>query len=117
MAGNLEKILMSLYGTEIGGLAMDSGRDGISLKCRYFDTAHRLSQISFVKTWFCASRAGIHEHNITKRLESFGLCYSQLLLLADFCPLYGFLRLEFSTATAVREGDLALRLFTFKTTI
>ena len=38
-------------------------------------------------------------------------------ILADFCPLYGFLRLEFSTATAVREGDLALQLFTFKTTI
>jgi hypothetical protein len=43
-------------------------------------------------------RVGIHEHNITKRLKSFALCYSQLLLLADFCPLYGFLRLEFSKA-------------------
>jgi hypothetical protein len=64
------------------------------------------------------SRVGIHEHNITKRLKSFALCYSQLLLLADFRPLYGFLRLEFSTATAVRGGeDLALCLFTFKTTI
>ena len=58
---------------------------------------------------------GIHEHNIDKRLESFALCYSQLLLLADFSPLYDFLRLEFSTATA--GGDLALSLFTFKTTI
>ena len=62
---------------------------------------------------------GIHEHNITKRLKSFGLCYSQLLLLADFCPLYGFLRLEFSTAPAGGGGggDLAFYLFTFKTTI
>jgi hypothetical protein len=47
---------------------------------------------------------GIHEHNIDKRLESFALCYSQLLLLADFSPSYGFLRLEFSTATA--EGGI-----------
>jgi hypothetical protein len=42
-------------------------------------------------------REGIHEHNIDKRLEYFALCYSQLLLLADFTPSYGFLRLEFST--------------------
>jgi hypothetical protein len=46
------------------------------------------------------TRVGIHEHNITKRLKSFRLCFSQLLLLADFSPLYDFLRLEFSTATA-----------------
>ncbi len=68
----------------------------------------------------CVSRVGIHEHNITKRLKSFRLCYSQLLLLADFCPLYGFLRLEFSTAIAGlggrRGGDLALCSYT-KTSI
>ncbi len=45
------------------------------------------------------SREGIHEGNIDKRLESFALCYSQSLLLADFTLSYGFLRLEFSTAT------------------
>ncbi len=55
------------------------------------------------------SRVGIHDHNIDKRLESFALCYSQLLLLADFSPSYGFLRLEFSTATA-EGGDFALCL-------
>jgi hypothetical protein len=43
------------------------------------------------------SSGGIHEPLLDKRLESFALCYSQLLLLADFTPSYGFLRLEFST--------------------
>jgi hypothetical protein len=30
------------------------------------------------------SRDGILGHQLNKRLESFGLCYSQSLLLADF---------------------------------
>jgi hypothetical protein len=68
------------------------------------------------------NRVGIHEHNITKRLKSFALCYSQLLLLADFSLPYGFLRLEFSTASQQQlgeggEGGFALCLFTFKTAI
>ena len=37
-------------------------------------------------------------------------------ILADFSPLYGFLRLESSTATA-GGGGLAFCLFTFKTTV
>ncbi len=60
---------------------------------------------------------GIHEHNITKRLKSFALCYSQLLLLADFFPLYGFLRLEFSTATAEGGGGGFGILFVYQTSI
>ncbi len=47
---------------------------------------------------------GILEPHFDKRLESFALCYSQSLLLADFSPSYSFLRLEFSTATA--EGGI-----------
>ncbi len=43
------------------------------------------------------SSGGIHEPLFDKRLESFVLCYSQSLLLADFTHFYGFLRLEFST--------------------
>jgi hypothetical protein len=52
------------------------------------------------------SREGIHEPLFDKRLESFALCYSQSLLLADFSPFYGFLRLEFSTATAEGWGGI-----------
>jgi hypothetical protein len=47
---------------------------------------------------------GIHEPLFDKRLESFALCYSWSQLLADFTPSYGFLRLEFSTATAEGRG-------------
>ncbi len=54
---------------------------------------------------------GIHEHNITKRLKSFALCYSQLLLLADFTSSYGFLKLEFSTATAGGGGGFIILVY------
>jgi hypothetical protein len=52
------------------------------------------------------SRDGILEPLFDKRLESFALCNSQSLQLADFSPSYGILRLKFSTATA--EGGRVL---------